>query len=167
MGGVGVDITHNYPLLVVSIFIILSIIFYFIVLISCRNKNATNEILQIKSFSYSNVSCNIGACISLPISLLLFWTVWNNNYGAVESVLVIIVSGAFGYTAMSLYKKRLKKEFAPCPYCGFQTKIIDEWECYECKQPQSEIKSLFIPCERCGCLQNSAFCEHCEKEYLL
>ena len=54
-----------------------------------------------------------------------------------------------------------------CPYCGYKNLKMENWQCPECDYLHIVPRNIVDGCQECGEELKSAFCEKCEKEFLL
>jgi hypothetical protein len=76
---------------------------------------------------------------------------------------MLLMAGSVLYLTMYVFKKK----YFRCPYCEYNTLLEDTWQCQHCDSVQSEPKFYSEKCEECKAYQDTAFCEKCEKEFIL
>jgi len=61
----------------------------------------------------------------------------------------------------------IKKKYLPCPYCNKSVKISENWQCPYCNEWQGKECLLNQKCKHCNRKLETAYCEHCHKEFRL
>jgi len=101
------------------------------------------------------------------IDFLLFdqnmrFVAFSGNY-----ILFIGLYFLIGYRLVWRYEKNNPLKYHPCLYedCQDSVGIYVNWQCNRCKQFQGSLRYICDPCIHCKRYLETAFCEHCHREF--
>ncbi|HPQ42915.1 MAG TPA: hypothetical protein PKZ42_01710 [Syntrophales bacterium] len=80
------------------------------------------------------------------------------------NIAIIAISFAIFFI---IYKTLLSENYLKCPYCSKSVLIKTDWQCPYCNQFQGKDKHIWESCVHCKRLLETAYCEHCHKEFKL
>lgn len=72
-----------------------------------------------------------------------------------------------GIMSFLLFTLATAKKYEVCPYCSKSILIKTDWQCPYCNNFQEEDRYLWERCKHCHRVLETAFCEHCHKEFKL
>ena len=108
--------------------------------------------------------------IAIVIALIGVGLMWylKPQGNATYKDIALLAPASFFVTLFAYYglSKGLNKYYA-CPYCNQSVLMDYKWQCDSCNTVQSKPKLLSDPCEECLGKQETAFCDSCEKEFII
>lgn len=66
-----------------------------------------------------------------------------------------------------LFRKYMVLKYLPCPYkdCNKSMLVFSDWQCPYCNNFQGKERYITEECTSCGRELETAFCEHCQREF--
>ena len=124
-----------------------------------------------KTITIYNSIAIVGIVLMAVVIYLLYKKIIPLKLTGIIFIIVGVILGIIGFLlARYVINPFRNQQYYFCPYddCGKSVYVKEDWQCNHCDQHQEVERFLHLVCAKCRIAYlETAYCEHCKKEFII